>query len=38
VGWLWGWEGKQDHFWDEKMPVPCYAVPQSALHDPGDLN
>ena len=38
VGWLWGWEGIQDQFWDTNMPVPCYAVPQSLLHDPEELD
>jgi len=38
LGWIWGWEGIQDHFWDEKMPVPCYAVPQNLLHDTEELD
>jgi len=38
VGWLWGWEGLQDQFWDTSMPVPCYAVPQKFLHDPEVLD
>ena len=38
VGWLWGWEGLQDQFWDTSMPVPCYAVPQKLLHDPEVLD
>lgn len=32
VGWCWGWEGKQEKFWRVDCRVPCYFVPQEALH------
>lgn len=32
IGWLLGWEAKQDQFWDVRRRCPAYFVEQSALH------
>lgn len=31
-GWVRGFEGQQDHWWQGHMPKPCYAVPGTELH------
>jgi hypothetical protein len=36
-GWLFAFEGKRPEYWDDKLPEPCFAVPQSALRDPREL-
>jgi hypothetical protein len=32
VGWILGKEGKQDCYWRDNVPRPCYMVPQNDLH------
>ena len=31
AGWMQAMIGKQDRFWDSKLPRPCFAVPQDEL-------
>lgn len=31
VGWVYGREGKEDKYWRDNVPRPCYMVPQSNL-------
>jgi len=33
AGWMWGRDGKMDKYWNERMPRPCYTVPQRDLKD-----
>lgn len=37
VGWCWGFQAKQDHYWRHNWPRPTYAVEQSALSNIEDL-
>ena len=37
VGWMWGYEAQQDCYWDTKMRIPTYSVPQKDLHTPASL-
>jgi len=37
VGWMWGYEVQQDQYWDTKIRIPAYMVPQKDLHDPASL-
>lgn len=36
-GWLWGYEGMVDEFYNTNMRIPCYAVEQKHLKDPRSL-
>lgn len=33
AGWILGRDGKASRFWDETLPRPCYAVPQTELRE-----
>ena len=35
AGWCYGREGKQRKYWNDHLPRPCYAVPQSDLRQEG---
>jgi len=36
-GWFWGYEAQSEQYWDTKMRIPAYMVPQEDLHDPASL-
>ena len=37
-GWMYGYEAQEEKYFDQKMRMPCYAVPQQFLHDPRSVN
>lgn len=37
VGWILGKEGKQDKYWRDNVPRPCYMVRQEDLRNMDDL-
>ena len=37
VGWAYNWEARDPLWWDDRLRRPCYALPQSRLHDPAWL-
>lgn len=37
IGWIYGYEGMQECYWDDNMPRPCWKIPWQRLHPPGEL-
>jgi len=37
VGWMYGYEGQKDEYWNTEFYIPCYTVEQKYLHDVKEL-